>query len=255
MTDISANIFALLILLLIILLVGRESSPLPHSETPTTIDVQQDLMSVERSPLGSNELFDLFYERRKQSTSIRIDLLGDGIDIISIDKEEHFSSIESATPRLSQLAVETHRSPVGIYVFSNRYYRGVSENMQALGWTWREVSVPEALRDLNPQSESQRWSTGFSDLIAQPSDRLKFRTQLAELLQSSARNAERSNARQQSANAASNPMSSSVLKTLERWSRMSLHVLAVLSGLGFIAWVELRRKREVTKERQRFQII
>jgi hypothetical protein len=75
MTDISANIFALLILILIIMLAARENSPTPRVQGPQVIDVEKDVAGVERSPLSSEEVIELLYERRERASSTKIDLL------------------------------------------------------------------------------------------------------------------------------------------------------------------------------------
>jgi hypothetical protein len=59
MTDISANIFALLILILIIMLAARENSPAPGAEGLLIIDPEKDVAGVERAPLSSEELIEL----------------------------------------------------------------------------------------------------------------------------------------------------------------------------------------------------
>jgi hypothetical protein len=247
LTDISANIFALLILFLIIMLAARESAPVPRTDTPEIIDVEKDLAGVERSPLGGDELFDLLYQRREASTTTRIDLLGQSIDIVSPGQTEHFGSVEFAAARLRQLAAASRGAPAGVYVFSHRFYRGLAESLEALGWSWREVSVPEALRDSDSGSSDHGWSAGFTRLIAQPSDRAQFRIKLAELLQSpSAPNKEQSGqalSDHGSSGAAAPSYSQAFIDRLDRWWRGALNAASILGGLGFIAWVELRRKR------------
>ena len=46
MTDISANIFALLILILIIMLAARENSPAPGAEGLQIIDLEKDVAAL-----------------------------------------------------------------------------------------------------------------------------------------------------------------------------------------------------------------
>jgi hypothetical protein len=248
LTDISANIFALLILFLIIMLAARESAPAPHADTPEVIDVEKDLAGVERSPLSGDELFDLLYQRREASATTRIDLLGQAIDVVSAGQTEHFGSVELAAPRLRQLAAASGGAPAGVYVFSHRFYRGVVERLQALGWAWREVSVPEALRDSSPGISDRGWSAGFAQLIAQPSDRAQFRLKLAELLQSPSaprdeRSSQSSSSHQGSWAGATPSHSKTIVDRLTGWIRGALNAASILGGLGFIAWVELRRKR------------
>ena len=246
-TDTSANLFALLILFLIILLAARANSPSPRVEAPQVIDLEKELASVERSPLGGDALFDLLYERREGAVTTGIDLLGQSIDVVSAGKTEHFSSLENAAPRLRQLAAASNNAPAGVYVFNHRFYRGLAENLKALGWSWREVSVPEALRDSNPETRDHGWSAGFSRLIAQPSDRTQFRLKLAQLLQSpSVRDNKHFNQGWRGAAGSPSPLLSTITGKLERWSQGALNAISIFGGLAFITWVEMRRKRART---------
>jgi hypothetical protein len=135
-TDISANIFALLILILIIMLAARENSAAPQA-----VDVEIDTIGSERAPLGSDELFDLLYERRTSALSTKIDLFAYGIDVISAGKTQHFTSVEGVLARLNESARYTG-VPVGVYVFSHRFYRDTTTALKTMGSEWREVSVP-----------------------------------------------------------------------------------------------------------------
>jgi hypothetical protein len=248
LTDISANIFALLILFLIILLAARESSPAPRPEAPRVVDIEKEFASVERSPLSGDELVDLLYERREGALTTGIDLLDQSIDVVSAGRTERFSSLENAASGLRQLAAASNRAPAGVYVFSHRFYRGLAENLKALGWTWREVSVPEALRDYSPETRGHGWSAGFSQLIAQPSDRTRFRLKLAELLQAaSTRNNEHSS---QGSGAVASPsqLSPTIIDRFKRWLRGTLNAAAIFGGVGFIVWVEMRRNRARNRE-------
>ena len=49
MTDISANIFALLILILLIMLAAHENAPAPGTEGLQIIDLEKDVAGVERA--------------------------------------------------------------------------------------------------------------------------------------------------------------------------------------------------------------
>jgi hypothetical protein len=246
LTDISANIFALLILFLIIMLAARENSPPPRAEAVQVIDLEKEFASVERSPLSGDELFDLLYERREGPVTTRIDLLDQSIDVVSDGKTERFSSVENAAPRLRQLAAPSNNAPAAVYVFSHRFYRGLAENLKTLSWTWREVSVPEALRDSGPGTTDHGWSAGFSRLIAQPSDRAQFRLELARLLQSASTRNDEHLAQGSWAAGAPSHMPPTITDRLARWSRGALNAISILSGVAFIAWVEMRRKRART---------
>jgi hypothetical protein len=105
-TDISANIFTLLIFILIMMLAAQER-PLVRAEAGLVVDVEKDLAGVERSPLGSDELFDLLYDRGERATSVKIDLFDQGIDVSVDGRTERFNSVESAVLRLKQIAAST----------------------------------------------------------------------------------------------------------------------------------------------------
>ncbi len=122
-SDISANIFAVLILILIAIVAVRERAPL-QDVTPRDLDLETDVASVERAPLGSDELFDLLYERRDGAPSIKIDLFDARIDAVIDGKAGRFESGEKAAVRFRQLAAVSSRSSVALYVFDNRFYRG-----------------------------------------------------------------------------------------------------------------------------------
>ena len=71
---VSANIFALLIFILIMMLAAQER-PVVRSESGLVVDIEKDLDGLERSPLGSDELFDLLKqifiaERLRQNLAI-----------------------------------------------------------------------------------------------------------------------------------------------------------------------------------------
>jgi hypothetical protein len=236
-TDISANIFALLIFILIMMLAAQER-PVVRSDAGVVVDVEKELAGMERSPLGSDELFDLLYDRGEGTASVKIDLFDQGIDVTVDGRTEHFNSVDSAVPRLRQIAASTHL-PVGIYVFSHQFYRNVTDNLKVFGWSWRELSVPQALRDVRAGRAGQSWSAGFSELIARPSNRGQFRIELARLLQSSADG----NLSKSQHGAALGHWRDAITDNIVRWSRMALDAIALFGGLIFVAWVEMRRSR------------
>jgi hypothetical protein len=238
-TDISANIFSLLIFILIMMLAAQER-PVVRSEASPVVDVEKDLAGIERSPLGSDELFDLLYDRGKGAASVKIDLFDQGIDVSVDGRTERFNSVESAVLRLRQIAVST-RLPIGIYVFSHQIYRNVTDNLKVFGWSWRELSVPQALRDVSARRAGQSWSAGFSELIARLSNCEQFRIELARLLQSSADG--NLNESRYGGGAASGHWRDTIVDNIVQWSRTVLNAIALFGGLIFVTWVEMRRSR------------
>ena len=240
MTDISANIFALLILILIIMLAARENSPAPGAEALQIIDLEKDVAGVERAPLSSEELIDLLYERRERASSTKIDLLEQEIVISFGGKTEHFGTTENAVSRLRQIG--SVGSPVGVYVFSHRFYRNISDSLKTLGWSWREISIPQALRA--SAGGPQGWSAGFSELIAHSSDRSQFRADLARLLRSASQNEHSNQSWHERGNAAQRP--ERMIGQLARWLRAALDAISLLGGFIFIACVEIIRMKRMT---------
>lgn len=239
MTDISANIFALLILILLIMLAGRENSPAPRTQGLQVIDLEKDVAGVERSPLASDELIDLLYERRERASSTKIDLLEREIVISFAGKTQSFDNAGDAVSRLRQIG--SVGSPVGVYVFSHRFYRGMSDSLMGLGWPWREISIPQALRD--SAGGSQGWSVGFSELIAHSSNRSQFRADLARLLQSAPSNEANESWRERGV-AAQRP--ETIISQLAWWLRTTLNAISILGGLLFVAWVEIIRTKRMS---------
>ncbi|PDT90814.1 hypothetical protein CO669_07510 [Bradyrhizobium sp. Y36] len=242
LTDIAANLFALMLLVLILLLGARSGSPSSSAQAPATIDVESDLVSVARAPLGSEELFDLLFERRQDSGSIRIDLLSQGLVVTSQGKTERFGVADSAGPHLARL-IAARKTPIGLYVFSPRFYRAVVATLAASGATWREISVPQALKSGLTASD-QGWSDDFIGLISTSSDRAQFRQGLARLLQSGRDEAAARAFRASGGQAQSN----SIGERAAHWSRTALNAVVVLFGLIFIIWVEFRRRRALSAD-------
>ncbi|MGL9618592.1 hypothetical protein QRQ56_11355 [Bradyrhizobium sp. U531] len=241
-TDIAANLFALMLLVLILLLGARSGSSSPSEQVPEPIDVESDLVSVARAPLASEDLVDLLFERRRDSDSIRIDLLNQGIVVSARGKAERFGLADNAMPHLARL-INSRKTPIGLYVFSPRFYRTVIATLETSGATWREMSVPQALRSSLTASD-QGWSDDFMGLISSPADRTQFRQGLARLLQSGS-----DKAAAIASNAPGGQLQAHSLgERIARWSQTALNATAILGGLIFILWVEFRRRRALSAE-------
>ncbi|QOZ76327.1 hypothetical protein XH83_13245 [Bradyrhizobium sp. CCBAU 53351] len=240
LTDIAANLFALLLLVLILLLGARPGSPGSPATALSPIDVENDLVSVDRTPLGSEDLFDLLYERRQDSDSIRIDLLNQGIVVTSQGRTARLGLADDVTPRLARL-IAPRKVSIGLYVFSPRFYRAVLAALEASGASWREMSVPQALKSSSVTSD-HGWSDDFMGLVSRPSDRARFRHGLARLLQSGG-----DEAAARAFKAAGDQMQpSSTGDRIARWSRAALNAIVILGGLIFIIWVEFCRRRALS---------
>jgi hypothetical protein len=241
-TDISANIFAVFILILIILLVAREQTPTVPTEAPAVIDVATDLAAVDRAPLDPAAMVDLLYERRTAARSAKIDLFDDRIEVVTDTVSRRISLAAPVAPQM--MPALPADAAVGLYVFGHRGYRFVTEHLAGAGRTWREISVPAALRRRD-SAGFEDWSPGFKQLLARPQDIARFRIELARLLASPQPAVEPSTGGRAGANApdeaSSAPAASFTTELLERmmrWLRGLLDVISVIAGFSFIAWVE-----------------
>lgn len=242
-TDISANIFALLILILIILLTAREQAPSSPAQMPGDLKLENHFAVIERTPLSGSEMVDLLYSRRTASNAIKVDLFDDGIEVLAGNKSERIATTEEIDERLKSLAKAAPEAPFAIYVFSHRWYRNVVEALMGVARVWREVSVPEALRESDETSKTERWSAGFRDLLRHSVDHDRFRDELARLL-GSARAPRKARARQGNEGSAGTSLpqylpKNSIIESFLRWWQNILSVTAILGGFGFIAWVEM----------------
>ena len=241
-TDISANIFAVFILILIILLVARDQTPAVPAAAPAVIDVATDLAAVDRAPLDPAAMVDLLYERRIAAPATKIDLFDDRIEIVAGTVTRRISLAAAATPQM--IPALPANAAVGLYVFGHRGYRFITEYLAGAGRTWREISVPAALRRRDAAG-FEDWSPGFKELLARPQDIGRFRIELARLLASPQPAVEPPAGGRAGADApgegSSAPASSFATALLERmtwWLRGLLDVLSVIAGFSFIAWVE-----------------
>ena len=132
--------------------------------------------------------------------------------------------------------------PIGVYVFGHHFYRNLTDNLKAFGLQWRELSVPQALRDFRTQRNGQGWSEGFSRLIMQPSNRARFRAELARLLQSSSVDEKAGQSWFRDGGGSSQPPET-IIDSVRRWSRAVANAVAIFGGLIFVSWAEMRRGR------------
>lgn len=167
LTDLSANIFAALFLILLILL--ATAGP----QGP--VEARRDLGSRARAPLSAGALVELLRERLPRAPGLSLDLsasrIGTSVETAPGSGEAPFAILD----RLLARGEGRSMGPVRLYVFSPRLYAPVAERLERAGQPWREITVPAALRD--PSGEG--WSPAF---LALPDDPARFREGLARLL-------------------------------------------------------------------------
>jgi hypothetical protein len=248
-TDIAANIFAVLLLVLIILLAAGEQEGQRQPREAPAIEIGDYFTTVERTPLSGSGMVDLLYNRANASSAIKIDLFDDGIEVLSKDKSDWIASEGEIGLRLKPHVEAALEAPVALYVFGHRWYGGVVKTLMGMGRTWQEVSVPEALRETDGANRKERWSAGFKNLLRRPLDRVRFQHELAQLLGSAhlKRNKGAGSDGTAPASASRSVTEDTFLDRFLRWWQNILSAIAILSGFGFIAWVETRNKRVTSR--------
>jgi hypothetical protein len=246
-TDISANIFAVFIVILIVLLA------LPHDEAPPAapskpIDVLLDLVSVTKTPLAPGDLVDLLFSRRRAADAIGIDLFDDRIVVTRPGEPPDEFSLplgDRSDVVTAEIATMPTR-PIGLYVFDHRGYATVLKLLG--GRPFREMSVPFALRAV--VDDRQDWREGFRNLIDRSTDLPSFRSDLSRLLASpdpSLANAPlqpRAGRHRRAPNAETAPPPlDDVSARVRLWLQRVLAVGAILAGVGLIIAVEWRWSR------------
>ena len=249
-TDISANVFSVFLLILIILLAMRQQNPVPAASPPAVVDVEADLVSVDRVPLSPADMVTLLYDRREAAQTIRIDLLEDRIDVVAPSGTRRLAL--SGAPTSAGLPTLQPGLPIGLYVFSPRGYALTVAALRRAGRNWHEISVPAALR--NPKSPGSGWSTEFAALLGRAEDLPRFRVDLARLLASPRPAAApplggpggRGKGLPDDAGAPQRVQPSSLLDQVKAWLRAALTLIALGSAVAFMArveWLTYRRRR------------
>lgn len=167
LSDLSATIFSVFLLLLVLL---ADSAINPRQ-------VEGEVMAVDRKPLDAPAMAELLYQRRVDAEGTRIDVMTDHIVVIT----------RSGTVTLPAQALSgplrTGRvdDPVSLYVFSNQSYAPAVTAINAYGRTWREISVPAALRR-KEGSAQEGWTEDFLELLARSRSKENFVQGLAVIL-------------------------------------------------------------------------
>lgn len=157
LTDLSANVFAALLLILLILLQAGADAPDGAPGPPTEA---AKLGAVGRAPLHADALVAILHARRPDAEGLSIDLT-------EVEPPPLDAALRGLDPAL----------PVRIYVFSHRHYPAVAARLAGAGRPWDEISVPPALGDAEAG-----WTPAFRALLARRSDLPRFRAELARLL-------------------------------------------------------------------------
>lgn len=240
LSDLSATIFSVFLLLLV-LLFDAAINPQSISNAP---------LAVERAPLGASAMADLLYQRRISASGTRIDILPDGIKLLATSvrsaTSQDVDGADTTARELGQmLSVGRLPEPVSVYVFANGLYEDVARALQNNGHQWREISVPSALK----QGGKGGWNRDFRALLARQTTRDAFVKDLAVILGGGAHRSGGEFFKENGANAANfTPLSERIAQVITQlWTEIPIvaiiNLTICLCGLGAVVWIELRRKR------------
>lgn len=236
LTDISANIFAMMVLILILALAGRQNA---ISGASRDIISEQELSIVERKAMTPAELVQHLYDRRDGPGPLRIDLLETGIAITATDGSgQKFEGADAVSAWRAQQQASGPQ-PVRLYVFSHRRYDEVIRSLLSANRQWLEISVPEALQ----AGDRAGWSQDFTNLLSQQVSLDEFRTALAQLLASKDPKSKATGEGQPktsplSASQGTDQPYETLLERIIKWLRWAVMIVALFAGFAFIWWVE-----------------
>lgn len=181
--DLSANLFAAVLLVMIVLLAAPSGGE-PRSTVAPTVEVESDVVAVRRTPLGPDDLVAHLASRQPGSPALVIDLHADRIEIRPPGRARgEVVPLDGGVLRLDSRVRRALETPgaVALFVFEPAAYPPIAELLTAAGRTWREISVPAALRSRTGDGGSA-WSPAFLALAERRPDAARFRRDLAALL-------------------------------------------------------------------------
>ncbi len=242
LSDLSANVFAALLLILVVLLQVRAlADRAAGAAPPPAVEAARDLGAVPHRALRAGDLVAMLKRRDPASPGLGLDL-AEGEVAISRGGATEALPAEAGLARIAAAWRDGGGGePVRLYVFSNRHYREAVARLVRAGAPWTELSVPRALRD--PVAEG-RWSPEFLALAAHPASLDAFRDGLARLLAASDRIAPgghaagRAGAPGGSAAPSGDAPAASLLARLLRWLGLALAALMLLAGAAVVAATE-----------------
>jgi hypothetical protein len=242
LSDLSANIFAVCLLVLLILLAEAANRPPAASLTGEQVEVSSDLVAVERRPLSGGEMVAELYDRRLATPAFAIDLRAGGVTLVSGGAERALP-LAGLRPTLATLLRQVPPDmPVRLYVFSPQAYADVVAALGSAGRPFLEMSVPLALRN----RVGDGWSDGFLALAEVPSSLDDFRAGLARLV--SGGTAPRSGgAMDEAGGAPATGFGASLLERFTAWLRGVFDILVPLAALAAIVFVERRHPRPTAR--------
>ena len=232
LSDLSANVFAALLLILLILLQADAQPDVvtPPPREPHPVEATTELHSRLRVPMGSRDLVAFLYDRRPGADGLSLDLTEGGI-----------AGGQSGRPVVDLLSGTDPGQPIRLYVFSQARYEAVTDVLAQAGRRWQEVSVPRALRD----PTTGGWSRDFLALLDRRPERSRFRDDLARLLAAAPGplvpdgGVSAGGGSSRSGMGTPSALGEPLLDRLLRWLGAVLGIVALLSGVATVAAIEM----------------
>lgn len=245
--DLSANVFAAFLLILIVLL-ARSGTPEPATR-PAPIEASRDLDTRTHRPEAPAGLVELLRLRGPAAPGLTVDLHAERIEIGLPGRRTRtvlaLAGIDraSAAARIAAATLLAEPGAVRLYVFDAAWYGAVTARLVRDGRSWRELSVPAALR-VGGQANGAAWAPAFEALVARSADPGRFRAGLAEIIAGSG--GERVDrpvpGGRNGGGLDGSPVQGETLsERLGRYGRMILALLAVTASLALVIYAETRR--------------
>ena len=233
LSDMSANMFAAFLLILIMEL-SAASQRKPLHEPDRRSVAPRNLQLVSRKPLSPPALVQFLYDRRPNAAGWSLDLFATRVVVSARGGDETLREPATAAANVRAEA-NSLAGPVRLYVFANDLYNPVIAALDEKGVPHQEQSVPIALRD----SGLDGWSASFTHLSRTAGSLPEFREGLARILNGGVRSA--------SGAAAARLEDFSPFPGLaKRLSRIFREVLvgsSIAAAVLSVLWIEVRTRR------------
>lgn len=241
LSDISANMFAAFILILIMVAASAASRRPAASAPPGRTITERDLHFVQRQALDPQAMVKLLYDRRPGARGTSVDLFASGLALSAgAPSAPHLlnaGASETALANALKSALGAQSPPVRLYVFSNDHYATAAKVLAQSGFAWREISVPRALR----RHDGDGWRPSFQALLREAGNFSAFRAGLARILQ--AGDARSAMSRERAMGSAEQARAEDLIVRFWRFLHALVNIIALLSAGAIVFLIERRTGR------------
>jgi|GEM_PF-1383606 len=189
MADISANLFAVLILILVLIVsIGPKPTDPPAQTTPQqpVVDLLADARLVERATQTPIDMVAMLRRRTSLEGAVNLDIGPKLLHLsgLGLDESWPLPLRDGDLAAIIGLTRSLASQKLQVFVFDHHGYPSILSLLRDLRRRdWAELSVPMALRS----EDEAGWSDGFRQLIGRGLDQAAFRSELAKLLNGRAR--------------------------------------------------------------------